>query len=106
MNFGKLDRRIEIEKRVLSQDAAGGRVETWTADGKAWAEIITARGDEKIIANAERDQNTRQFRIRFRALDPATNRIIYQGRTWNITGITEEGRRSALVVTTTATSPD
>lgn len=103
MNPGKLDRRVQLQSRVLTKDAAGGRVETWAAAGSLWAEVVTQKQAEGVTADADRNQDERTFRIRYRSgLASGTHRLVYQGRTYDILGITEEGRKSFLHLTTRA----
>lgn len=103
MNPGKLDRRIVLQVRTLSRDGTGSRVETWSDSATLWAEVVTQKGSEKSAADAERPVDSRQFRIRHRAIDPTNHRILYQSKFYNITGTTEEpGRRSTLLLDTYA----
>ena len=103
MNPGKLDRRITIQKRVLSKDATGSKVETWADEGSAWAQYVTNRGNETATADAERETNTQQFRIRYRTINATDYRILYKSVFYNITGISEEGRQDKLLLDTIAT---
>jgi SPP1 family predicted phage head-tail adaptor len=100
MNPGRMDRRITVQVRTLTKDAAGGRVETWADSFKCWAEVVKQTASEGITADADRSTDERQFRIRYRAnIASGTHRILYQLRFYNIEGITEEGRQDRLLVT-------
>lgn len=103
MNPGKLDRRIVLQKRVVTRDATGTRVETWADESTVWAEFVTARGKEAVVADAERGSTSQQFRIRYRALDPADYRIFYRSKFYDITSVVEEGRGNSLLIDATAT---
>lgn len=104
MNPGKLDRRIDIQKRVVSKDSTGSRVETWADESKVWAELVKQTGREATNGDAERSQDNQQFRIRFRTLNTTDYRILYRSKFYNITGITEEqGRAVSLLLDTVAT---
>ncbi len=106
MNIGKLDRRIELQARALTQDAAGSRIETWAKVMDLWAELVAPRQSEGIIADADRVSDTREFRIRYRAgISATTHRVLYGGQAFDITGITEGGRREWLALTCTAIQP-
>lgn len=98
MNIGKLDRRIVIQKRSLTRDAANTKVETWADHATVWAEYVTQRGKESPIAGADRSQEFQQFRIRFREITPGDHRIVYKGKTYDITAIAEEGRSHSLLI--------
>lgn len=100
MNPGKMDRRITVQVRTLSKDAAGGRVETWADTFLCWAEVVRAKQTEGIIADADRNTEERQFRIRYRTgIASGTHRIFYQLRFYDITAIEEEGRQDSLLIT-------
>ena len=103
MNCSKLDRRIVPQLRVVSRDATGSRVETWTSQPAIWAEKVKQSGKESTIADADRSQDMQQFRIRFRNINSTDYRVVYQSKTYDITGITEEGRSEWLLLDTVAT---
>jgi SPP1 family predicted phage head-tail adaptor len=103
MNPGKLDRRIVIQKRVMTKDATGTRVETWADESSVWAQYVTNKGNETSTADAERETNSQQFRIRYRALNAIDYRIFYRSQFYDIIGISEEGRQSFLLVDSIAT---
>ena len=99
MNPGKMNRRITIQVRTLTQDATGGRVETWADAFHCWAELVTSKAAESIVADSDRAQDTRQFRIRWKSgIASGTHRVLYQLAFFDITGITEEGIKTALIL--------
>lgn len=101
MNPGRLDRRIILQGRTLTQDDYGGRVETWLDLVSVWAELLPESASESNVADAERSVNRQRFRIRYIPIDSESTRINYKGAIYQITGITEErGRQSYLVVNT------
>ena len=103
MNPGKLNRRLTIQVRTLTKDATGSQSETWADTATVWAELVSQKGREATIADSERSQDTRQFRIRHRALTTTGNRLFYQSRFYDITGITEEGIKTTILMDTVAT---
>ena len=103
MNPGKLNRRIVLQVRTVSKDATGSRVETWADSATVWAELVKQTGNESTPADSERFTDSRQFRIRHRSLDPANYRILYQSKFFDITGITEEGVKTTMVLDAVAT---
>lgn len=98
MNIGKLDRRVVIQKRNYSRDSTNTRVETWSDHATVWAEHVSRRGKESPIAGADRSQDIQQFRIRHRTVNANDYRITYQGKTFDITAIAEEGRKDTLLI--------
>lgn len=104
MNPGKLNRRLTIQVRTLTKDATGSSVETWVDQSpKAWAEAVKQSGKEATIADADRNQDARQWRIWHRELTTGNHRISYKSRVYDITGITEEGIKTTILLDTVAT---
>ena len=100
MNPGKMDRRITVQVRSLSKDAAGGRVESWSDAFQCWAELVSNASNEGVTAGAERSSSDKQFRIRYRSnIESGTHRVLYQLKFYDITGIEEEGRQDRLLLT-------
>jgi len=99
MIAGKLNRRITVQTRTFTRDATGGRVETWANLKELWAEQLNQRQVESILGNAERNVEDVHFRVRYYPeLTSGTNRVIYKGRTFDVTGITDEGIRTSLIL--------
>ena len=103
MNPGKLNRRIVLQARTLTRDSTGSRVETWADSASPWAELVKTSATEITPADADRSADTCQFRVRYRSFlatpDAASNyRILYQSRFFNISGITQEGVKTSLLI--------
>ncbi len=103
MNPGKLDRRIVIQVRTKSKDATGSRVETWADHATVWAEYVKHRGAPSVLADADRNQDIQQFRIRYRSITPQNHRILYRSKFYDIQGVSEIGREEFLMIDTVAT---
>ena len=103
MNPGKMNRRIVIQSRAVTKDQASGRIETWADSATVSAELVTQRGNVINIADADRNQETAQFRIRYRTINTSDNRILYKLRFYDIKGIAEEGIKNTLLLDTVAT---
>ena len=100
MNPGKMDRRLTIQSRHMVKDSAGGRSESWVDAFQCWAEAVTQKAGERVAAGADRATDERQFRIRYKSgLTSGTHRVLYQLKFYDITGITEEGRRDRMLLT-------
>ena len=99
MNPGLMNRRLQIQVRTLTKDNTGARVETWVDAFKVWAELVTHRSDENILADADRSTDDRVFRIRHQSsLASGTHRVLYQLKFYDITGIIEEGIRDRMLL--------
>lgn len=104
MNPGKLNRRILIQRRTKSVDAAGGKVDTWAAFRSVYAELVTQKGNTGIVVAADKVTHHTQWRIRFISeLTEQDFQIIYQGRTYSIDLIEPEGLKVGQLLTTTQT---
>lgn len=108
MNIGKLDRRIQIQSRILTKDDAGGIVESWQDVCHSWAEKIEDRGKQSEVADADRADNQGLWRIRYKAIMRGVSsagiyRFIYGGEVFDITHTKEEGRKIAMILTTLTT---
>ena len=98
---GTLDRRIIIQTRSTSADAYGSPVETWADTVTVWAGVEypkTGSGEQYYDAVAIATTAV-IFTIRYRAVDPATNRIEYNGEVYDIERIGEIGRRNFTTIT-------
>lgn len=104
MNPGKLNRRIVLQSRVQAVDATGARVETWSTLATVWAELLAQSQRESLLADADRNQDTSTFRIRWRSgLTSEGLRVSYGGRIYDVTSIVEEGIKSGMLVECVAT---
>ncbi len=99
MRAGRLDRRVTLQRRVITRDAAGGAIETWTSAFSCWAERRDVRGSERLEAGAEVATHEATFRIRWRAGIDATWRLVEGTVAWDVEGIAELGRRDGLELT-------
>lgn len=81
MQTGKLNRRITIQSRATTQDAAGQPVETWSDVATVWADIRNPSGlsvaGETIKAGVEASTVRLSVRIRYREdIDPGMRVVI------------------------------
>jgi head-tail adaptor len=82
MHAGRLDRLIRIERKTITQDAAGQEVETWAALGptKHAASVRPVRGDERFLAQQFIAREQTEFQVRkFTAIEDLNplDRIVY-----------------------------
>lgn len=95
-----MNRRLTFQVRTLTRDGAGGRVESWSDSFDAWAEMLDHKAAEKVVGEAERAEDVRHFRIRYRSgIGEGTHRVLYKLKFYDITAVTEEGVQDRLVVT-------
>lgn len=105
---GKRDRRIIVQRMVVTgQDEAGHDVETPETLATVWARFVPPEaGREPYTASQFAAFVDAEFEVLYRAdflnLDPATHRIVFDGRVYNVLGVVEIERRSLLRFTAKA----
>jgi SPP1 family predicted phage head-tail adaptor len=101
---GRLDRRITLERKVTSgRNDRGGPATTWEVVDTVWAGVRYGSpdggsGSEGEVASRIIGFLEGAFTIRWRADITSANRIRYDGYVWNITNVSEKGRRDVLVL--------
>lgn len=96
MEAGRLNRRITLQRRSMAQDATGAPIETWHDLTTVWAEKVDMRGSERYTAAQTVAQLDTKFRIRFiRGITPV-DRIVYEGRNFDVGGVLEIGMAEGL----------
>jgi SPP1 family predicted phage head-tail adaptor len=93
MRAGKLDRRITIQRATKAPNGFNEPVETWSNAATVWAQQRPNRGAERFSAQEINGQAVMTFHIRYRADLRVTDRVVYEGRIWNILDVREVGRR-------------
>lgn len=92
------DRRIKIYSITYTQGTNGEQVESLAANPvETWAEKVYKRGGEQQEADIRTGSTVETFRIRFRAIT-FTNKILWDGKYWDIKSIQEEGRKKFIII--------
>jgi SPP1 family predicted phage head-tail adaptor len=92
MNAGRLDDRITIETRVLTANAYGEQVLTYTALATVWAEVMPTTGREVFMSAAMYADAQYKVRIRWRGDFDETARVNYDGMYYDIIHIADHRR--------------
>ena len=106
MKKGPLDRRIRIERATRIEDALGTEIETFALLQNAWAQQLTQRAIEAWKAGGTAAQREVVWRVAWTpkladmVIGGATDRVVYQGQVYPISGVIEIGRREGLEITT------
>lgn len=113
MQGGRLDRRIDVERRTITQDEFGQETETWAklAERRA-ASVSPVQGDERFTAQQFVAKQQVEFRIRWANSVADVNpldRIVYpldasespaqppaEHQLYDIIEVSEIGRREGL----------
>ena len=93
MRAGKLDRRITIQRSTTVNNAFNEPVKAWSDLATVGAQQRPNRGAERFTAKEIAGQSVMTFHIRYRADLTVGDRIVYEGRIWNIVDLREIGRR-------------
>lgn len=95
---GHLDRRITIQRATTTLNGFNEPVETWSDLTTVWAKRTDASATESYRAQEVGAQISARFRVRYSSLIADVNprdRIVFDGRLYNITRVSEpEGTRN------------
>lgn len=107
MRIGRLGHRIQIqENQYAASDAHGNPVPTWTTIATVWADVMPLSGRELLLAQQVNATTTHSVRIRYLSTVRPDQRIVHQGRYFDINGIAndrESDRMQLLQCTENAT---
>lgn len=115
MQAGKLDRKISIERRTDTRDAAGQPIPTWRRIGLTrWAAVKPVTGSERFTADQVIGRQQTEFQVRWASdlsdLNPI-DRIVYpvtsspsDSEIYDILAVHEIGRRTGFSIITSRRS--
>lgn len=103
-DIGKLDRRIVLQSPAASTESDGGVTTAWTTVATVWAGFRPARTREIEAARQASAEAEVVFTIRYRDDVTAAWRVTLDGRPFDVTGVTELGRRQWLEIAATSRS--
>lgn len=105
MDAGRLDRRIVLKRRKSGTNGYGEPVDEWSTLATVWAHVAPVSDGERWRAGETLASKLCRFTIRWSerlsVLDPR-DQIEYDGRTWDIQGVKELGRREMIEITAAA----
>jgi head-tail adaptor len=109
MNPGDLDRRIQFQRSRLFDNGLAF-AEVWEDHGfPVWASKSDISDGEKFAAREVAASITSRFRIWWSSFSSELtpkDRLVCEGRTYDIVGIKEIGRREGLEITAAARTDD
>jgi len=102
---GKLDRRVTLQRATITQDALNNDVHEWGPIATVWGSKRPASARERLSADEVGADMVMVFQIRWSFdvsdLNPK-DRLVYDSRTYDISGVTEIGYRVGLEITAVA----
>lgn len=100
--MNKLDRRVTIRRATLSQDPGSGEmVETWADLATVFASWRRASARETLAAAEVSAEVTDVFTVRWSSVTGSVtpkDRVVYEGKTYNISEASEIGRREGVMI--------
>lgn len=99
---GKLNKRVVLETNTPTQDGYGEPIESWSTIASVWAGKLSAKASESFRGEQNAGFRVTVWRIRYRTDVDNLDRLTYGGEKYNVTGVTEEGNKDALILTTEA----
>jgi SPP1 family predicted phage head-tail adaptor len=89
----RLDQRVILQSRSVTQDAAGQDAIVWVAVATVWAQVQALRGREFFAAAQMQMETTVKVRMRYRADVLPTWRLLIDGKAHDITAVITVGRK-------------
>jgi SPP1 family predicted phage head-tail adaptor len=88
MIIGEMDRCITLQKRTITKDTNGERLESWLDDIDVWAQVIERHGREAFQTGQTVAVRDDRFRIYFiDELNAADYRVSYNGKLYDIESV-------------------
>lgn len=107
MQAGKLDRRVRLLRHSAgSKGALGEKASTWTPAETLWASRQDVSDAEAVRASAVGRALSVRFVVRSSTVTRAItslDRLLHEGRTYEIVGIKEVGRRDGIEISAATT---
>ena len=96
MQAGKLQHPVELQRLTETLNPARQAVQAWTTYASGRAELRQAGVSEFLTTFGEGVTNNAVFVIRWIPGVSLSDRIVCDGRVWNIVALAEIGRRKGL----------
>lgn len=99
MDALKNDRRISLMHRTLAAaNAQGEQVPSWSTYATVWAQKLDGAGREAFVAATVYADADFRFRIRYRSDILQTDRVLFEGISYDILTTSEIGRREGTEI--------
>lgn len=105
MQSGKLDRRVIIRRSIITQDSFNSPVATWGDLVRVWSAVNFVSDGERARAGEIGARQMIRFEIRNSAVTGTVDtrdRITFEDRDYDISGVKQIGRNNRLEITATA----
>lgn len=105
MRAGNLDRLIDIQRRTTGLDLYGTPIETWTTYATMRTQLLKNATDDREGERGHTTDAVLTFRMYYFASLSLNDRLLYEGQSYSVTGISEIGRRVGMDVTCERVGP-
>lgn len=102
MEAGKLDRLVTLQRATVTTDAFGAEVQTWADRATVSASAEPISDGERWRAAEVGATVTMRFQIRWGIGVLVTDRLLYEGRAYEIVGVKELERRAGVEISAAA----
>lgn len=109
MEAGALDRRITLQQYGITYDGDNQPIEGFTDLATVWASVQHASDGERVRAAEVGATITIRFQIRYSSVVATVNpkdRVVYDGKTFDISAVKELGRREGLEISAAAAADE
>lgn len=96
MSAGQRDRLVTLQRATTTQNDYGEEIATWADIAKVWAQRKDMRGSERYQAQQQVATLATTYVILYRAGLSPVDRLVDDGRVYDIKGIAEIGRRKII----------
>lgn len=96
MRAGSLDRVIRLQRSTATLNDAGTPAETWADVATLRAELVQLGAVERVRAYGAAEELGVVFRTRFVAGVTNADRVVFDGRVYNLREVTVIGRNRGL----------
>lgn len=93
LNPGRLRHRVTIQALTRTPDTGGGYTETWSDTATVWAAVEPLAGTERLRAMQVSPTLSHRIRMRYRADVSSAQRLVYNGRAFDITSVVDVDER-------------
>lgn len=93
VDAGKLRHRVAIERATFAQNSLGENVPTWAILATVWGSVDPLRGREAFMIQQYQADADFRIRIRFYPGITTKDRLVYNGRVFNIININNLAER-------------
>lgn len=96
MRAGKLDKIIEVQRHIVAVDDYGTQTEGWTAVATVRAQVLQSSTEEFLRSFGTTSDIALIFRIRHIGGLTPTDRVLFDGKAYDLKEVKELGRRAGL----------